>query len=115
MDREEQIYLAAKTEVDAYDGWGYQKDFDEIWAQGAQWADEHPKNPWISVKDQGPLINEPILAILDDRVSIIIMDGWDKRCGHHPFEYWMPIPKLTFDDILDANKDVLKRIKENGD
>ena len=30
--------------------------------------------------------------------------------------HWMPIPWLEdFNDILDANKDVLKRIKENGD
>jgi hypothetical protein len=27
--------------------------------------------------------------------------------------YWMPIP--SFDEILEANRDVLERIKEKGD
>lgn len=39
-----------------------------------------------------------------------LSNGWveDKDITH-----WMPIP--SFDEILEANKDVLERIKEKGD
>ena len=42
----------------------------------------------------------------NDNYSYETIRAWDVT-------HWMPIP--SFDEILEANKDVLKRIKEKGD
>ena len=79
---------------------------------GAEW--QAKQSPWISVKEKEPIINKPILAMLGGKVVIITFSGWDSNEGCHPFiTHWMPIP--SFDEILEANKDVLERIKEKGD
>lgn len=76
---------------------------------GAEW--QAKQSPWISVKEKEPIINKPILAMLGGKVVIITFSGWDSNEGCHPFiTHWMPIP--SFDEILEANKDVLERIKE---
>lgn len=60
--------------------------------RGAQW--QAKQSPWISVEKEEPIINEPILAILDGRVVVIILDGWDNRQDCHPrITHWMPIPE----------------------
>ena len=68
----------------------YLAQFGEMnFIQGAEW---HAKqSPWISVEDR-----LPTLGTFDSGVT-----------------HWMPIP--SFDEILEANRDVLERIKEKGD
>ena len=75
---------------------------------GACWADEHPKSPWISVKDDLPCNHEELLNPDDKRntsyvVAIIhgyvIMSRMYKLNGKWYWEndeptYWFPIPKL---------------------
>lgn len=75
---------------------------------GARWADEHPKSPWISVKDDLPYNHEELLNPDDKRntsyvVAIIhgyvIMSRMYKLNGKWYWEndeptYWFPIPKL---------------------
>lgn len=79
---------------------------------GAEWQSK--QSPWISVEEKEPLTNKPILAMLGGKPVIMILSGWDKHLGYHPdIAHWMPIP--SFDDILEDNKDVLKRMKEKGD
>lgn len=98
-------------------------------ASGAEWADAHPKNPWISVKDRLPNDNELVLCRMKSNGAIvngyifISPDGYPcvstlpdfefEDYGGYVCDMWMPIP--PFDEILEANKDVLHRIKENGD
>lgn len=97
---------------------------------GAEWADAHPKNPWISVKEQLPNVSQEVIVLTKNGKCVVSSMYIPKDCkgnilgskewkGSKTFKdsivLWMPIPELTFDDILDANKDVLKRIKENGD
>lgn len=89
---------------------------------GIEWADEHPKNPWISVKDRLPKDRDHVFTAGGTCAYSILLyhDGrfyqsLQQGLYDGGVTYWMPIPELTFDDILDANKDVLKRIKENGD
>lgn len=80
--------------------------------------------------EDSPEDGELVLAMVDDgRITVAraysrqtcekIYVQWNAEYiplfGEHYITHWMPIPELTFDDILDANKDVLKRIKENGD
>lgn len=82
--------------------------------QGAEWADENPKTPWISVEDDLPynhkkLINthinldyekETVLVFTVTSKGIIDTDymvydnydGWFWKYGLP--KYWMPMPKL---------------------
>lgn len=74
----------------------------EAFKYGAEWQSK--QSPWISVKEKEPIINEPILAMLGDKVVIITLSGWDSNEGCHPFiTHWMPIPPL------ESNGNELKR------
>ncbi len=102
--------------------------FGEInFVQGAEW---HAKqSPWISVEERLPKGNELVLCRMVSNGAIVsgfinTIPGCQPQVSTSPdFEFedysdyvcdmWMPIP--TFDEILEANKDVLKRIKEKGD
>ena len=102
--------------------------FGEInFVQGAEW---HAKqSPWISVEERLPKENELVLCRMVSNGAIVSgfinpIPGCQPQVSTSPdFEFedygdyvcdmWMPIP--TFDEILEANKDVLKRIKEKGD
>lgn len=93
--------------------------------KGAKW--QAKQSPWISVKERLPEPGKVVL--LYDKNSIrnyvigwlrthkgynksmwTLSNGWveDKDITH-----WMPIP--SFDEILEANRDVLERIKQKGD
>lgn len=101
--------------------------------KGAEW--QAKQSPWIKVKDQLPPVDENDVSMQSDRVlvqlsskewfepEILIYNKyyhvWDSEDGDD-YEYeisdddlWMPIP--SFEEILEANKDVLERIKEKGD
>lgn len=92
----------------------------QVYAKG--FVDGTKKSPWISVKDDLPGNKNNVLvrnnkgavymAFFDDKLYVwinsspifsIVLD----------VDYWMPIP--SFDEILESNKDVLKRTKEKGD
>jgi hypothetical protein len=107
MDRGQEIELAANAEVDKLCGLeGFDKtDLINMFTSGATWADEHPKNLWISARDKLP----------DDEDLVItgcwctdyfkyLQQGWycrecnewhntdgDEICVTH----WMPIPELN--------------------
>lgn len=103
MTREEEILKEALK---------WKCDDNEFIAQtafegGAKWADEHPKSPWISVKDKLPLLQELSLVVLDDgSVSTARLtrfnceDCWEVDAISNRFLdldeviYWMPIPGL---------------------
>lgn len=85
---------------------------------GAEW--QAKQSPWISVKERLPEKNTVVLTrgaygFLICQLSSL--GEWEtganvnkERLG---ITYWIPIP--SFDQILEANKDVLQRIKEKGD
>ena len=90
--------------------------------QGAEWQSK--QSPWISVKERLPEAFEPNLILLKDgQVRVASLDFqitcfWYDREADESFDLedvvaFMPIP--SFDEILEANKDVLDRIKEKGD
>ena len=90
--------------------------------QGAEWQSK--QSPWISVKERLPEAFEPNLILLKDgQVRVASLDFqitcfWYDREADESFDLedvvaFMPIP--SFDDILEANRDVLERIKEKGD
>lgn len=87
----------------------------EAFRQGAEWQSK--QSPWISVKE---LLLEELESVLVGtnyegryyyEVAFVMNGKW--VCHNSKPIYWMPIP--SFDDILEANRDVLERIKEKGD
>lgn len=82
---------------------------------GAEWQSK--QLPWISVKERLPEELESVLVGTNYEgryyyeVAFVMNGKW--VCHNSKPIYWMPIP--SFDDILEANRDVLERIKEKGD
>lgn len=102
--------------------------FGEInFVQGAEWQSK--QSPWISVKERLPEPNKLVLCrmvsngaivsgyivVSSGRSPYVATDGGFEFEDWNGYEcdMWMYIP--SFDEILEANKDVLERIKEKGD
>lgn len=93
--------------------------FGEInFIQGAQWQSK--QSPWISVKERLPEVGEHVLT--KGAYGFLIcyfssLGEWETGANVYKerlgITHWMPIP--SFDEILEANRDVLERIKEKGD
>lgn len=101
MNREKEISNAALKYTNEY---GYFNcnlgDVECGFEDGAKWADEHPINPWHSVKD-GDLPKE------SDRYIVMAQNGYCHTCQYHTDDrywdtvgyqsdiaYWMKIPEL---------------------
>ena len=118
-------------EVDLDNYVSRKSDCMEDFQCGAEW---HAKqSPWIRAKDQLPPVDEkdiseqsePVLVKISGHYEPEILvynkyyhvwdtsDGDDYSCNISDDDLWMPIP--SFDEILEANRDVLERIKEKGD
>lgn len=94
---------------------------------GAEWQSK--QSPWVSVKERLPEQNKLVLCrmvsngaivsgyivVSPGRSPYVATDGGFEFEDWNDYEcdMWMPIP--SFDEILEANKDVLERIKEKGD
>ena len=94
---------------------------------GAEW--QAKQSPWISVKERLPEQNELVLCRMVSNEAIVsgfiipmpsgrprvvtLPDFEFEDYGDYVCDMWTPIP--SFDEILEANKDVLERIKEKGD
>lgn len=96
------------------DMWQSEKDFKA----GADWQSK--QSPWISVEDAIPNKQAKGMCqvkFVDGSIDEMAMREVNKwiypyiKTGY--VTHWRPIP--SFDEILEANKDVLERIKEKGD
>lgn len=102
--------------------------FGEInFVQGAEWQSK--QSPWISVEERLPEPNKLVLCrmvsngaivsgyivVSSGRSPYVATDGGFEFEDWNDYEcdMWMYIP--SFDEILEANRDVLERIKEKGD
>lgn len=102
--------------------------FGEInFVQGAEWQSR--QSPWISVKERLPEPNKLVLCrmvsngaivsgyivVSSGRSPYVATDGGFEFEDWNGYEcdMWMYIP--SFDEILEADRDVLERIKEKGD
>lgn len=98
-------------------------DAKSIFKAGANW--QAKQSPWISVDERFPEYNIEVI-IYHEYIFYIgfmiysMMSNWwriseDERTDMIVSEddFWTPIP--SFDEILESNKDVLERIKEEGD
>lgn len=89
-----------------------------MFKKGADWQSK--QSPWISVKERLPEENKEYLVVLDNRVVYVAQYNKNNKSwliygtGYtYNVVAYMPIP--SFDEILEANRDVLERIKEKGD
>jgi hypothetical protein len=98
-----------------------------MFKKGADWQSK--QSPWISVKERLPEQNKLVLCrmvsngaivsgyivVSSGRSPYVATDGGFEFEDWNDYEcdMWMPIP--SFDEILEANRDVLERIKEKGD
>jgi hypothetical protein len=91
----------------------------EAFRQGAQWQSK--QSPWISVKERLPEEDGCYFVTDGDVVEkVYFFKRWNKFVSTRDYPHlfydegvikaWLPIP--SFDDILEANRDVLERIKE---
>ena len=101
---------------------GVHKQIYESFISGAEWQSK--QSPWISVKDKAgcDTSSDCIVMVMNGDIFKAYFSSkrkWMKSNGGHYDEViddvvsWFPIP--SFDDILEANRDVLERIKEKGD
>lgn len=106
---------------------GMHKQSYESFKAGAQWQSK--QSPWISVNERLPEPNKLVLCrmvsngaivsgyivVSTGRSPYVATDGGFEFEDWNGYEcdMWMYIP--SFDEILEANKDVLERIKEKGD
>lgn len=78
------------------------KGYYEGYIDGANWADNHPKSPWISTKDKLPTRGCLYLCMDDDHNVVFLAFVGDKWFNSRTFAdvpldvviYWMPIPDL---------------------
>lgn len=105
----------------------YQPYYLDGFKDGAEWQSK--QSPWISVKERLPEPNKIVLCrmvsngaivsgyivVSSGRSPYVATDGGFEFEDWNDYEcdMWMPIP--SFDEILEANRDVLERIKEKGD
>lgn len=89
-----------------------------MFKKGAEWQSK--QSPWISVKERLPEENKEYLVVLDNRVIYVAQYNKNNKSwliygtGYtYNVVAYMPIP--SFDEILEANRDVLERIKQKGD
>ena len=89
---------------------------------GAEWQSK--QSPWISVKEKAgcDTSDDCIVMVANGDIFKAYFSSknkWMKSNGGYYDEViddvvaWFPIP--SFDEILEANRDVLERIKEKGD
>lgn len=94
---------------------------------GADW--QAKQSPWISVEKRLPEVGELVLCRMVSNGAIVSgcldpipgcfpkvatrPDFEFEDYGYYYCDFWMPIP--SFDEILEANREVLERIKEKGD
>lgn len=114
-------------EVDADTYVSRHADSMEDFQCGAEWQSK--QSPWINVNERLPEPNKLVLCrmvsngaivsgyivVSSGRSPYVATDGGFEFEDWNGYEcdMWMYIP--SFDDILEANRDVLERIKEKGD
>lgn len=103
----------------------YQPYYLDGFKDGAEW--QAKQSPWISVKERLPEEGQPVLIRLKDGVIRLACYDieedsniyfWNDNYAYETFRpwdvtHWREI--TSFDEILEANRDVLERIKQKGD
>lgn len=74
-------------------------DVKSIFKKGAEWADEHPKNPWISVKDILPEPGQEVLLYDVDSVKHYAIGWLRKKKGYCKSKWFVTNGYVTDESI----------------
>jgi hypothetical protein len=113
------------TSLDDFEYLSHDEIAEAAFVKGAEWQSKQP--PWISVKERLPEEGKPVLIRLKDGVIRLACYDieedsniyfWNDNYAYETFRpwdvtHWREI--TSFDEILEANRDVLERIKQKGD
>lgn len=113
------------TSLDDFEYLSHDEIAEAAFVKGAEWQSKQP--PWISVKERLPEEGKPVLIRLKDSVIRLACYDieedsniyfWNDNYAYETFRpwdvtHWREI--TSFDEILEANRDVLERIKQKGD
>lgn len=110
------------TSLDDFTYLSHDEIAEAVFIKGADW--QAKQSPWISVEEQLPEEGQKVFVLVMCYGMPCIREekfcrnsNLDKKGmwihGNSIVLAWFPIP--SFDEILEANKDVLERIKEKGD
>lgn len=113
------------TSLDDFEYLSHDEIAEAAFVKGAEWQSKQP--PWISVKERLPEEEQPVLIRLKDGVIRLACYDieedsniyfWNDNYAYETFRpwdvtHWREI--TSFDEILEANRDVLERIKQKGD
>lgn len=110
------------TSLDDFTYLSHDEIAEAAFIKGAEW--QAKQAPWISVKERLPKEGQKVFVLVMCYGTPCIREekfcrnsNLDKKGmwihGNSIVLAWFPIP--SFDEILEANKDVLERIKEKGD
>lgn len=96
----------------------YDNGLTKGFKSGAEWQSK--QSPWISVKERLPEENKEYLVVLDNRVVYVAQynknnKSWLIYGTGYTYNVVAYMPILSFDEILEENRDVLERIKQKGD
>lgn len=115
MTRERKIDIAASKYIEDNSLGGEVRisSYKDSFIEGAEWADNNPKNPWISVEDDLPFNHKELLGSSKGMTSQVfiryddgrygfscmakIIDEWKWLNSWTKITHWMPIPKFTED------------------
>ena len=114
MTREEEIDNAKTAFYERVLEDDYYYDPRDCFEEGAKWADEHPKSPWISVEEDLPFNHKELLydtesSIFPSTKSVLIRTKenayelsymyirgyrWNWDYDLDKVTHWMPIPEI---------------------
>lgn len=101
MTREAQIRQTAADWLRYYHPTCTQDMLVEAFRCGAQWADENPKSPWISVEERLPEDDVEVIGITERGWVFLIWRNENEWYGEEyrdllwpDITHWMPIPEL---------------------
>ena len=95
-------------------------DIKQAFEKGAEWADEHPKSPWISIKDDLPCNHKELIENENYTKKVLVVLAWDddpskkhieicnmcnkiesfntiwywRNIVYYRVVYWKPLPEL---------------------
>ena len=108
MIRKEEIRKAASEYIvnNSIDEYIQISDCKDSFIEGAKWADNHPKSPWINSKNKLPTKGGCYLCFDENHyISTFAFNGnrWINTAtlfdvSLDVVKYWMPIPKLPKDE-----------------
>lgn len=95
MTREEPIIQAATQCANEYAGGSLVL---YAFKKGAEWADKHPKSPWISVEERLPNLYDSYYVHTKEGCCGIAFFAFGEFSKEETtdgeVDYWMPIPEL---------------------